>query len=426
MTHRSPLFPLVLGALLVGGGCGPSPQPDPAESDTDSPPSNRVELPALARRTLGISFATAEYRAVTGTITLPGHFELLPSAQHHYPLPASGRVTVHVAPLDTVRTGQLLLSIDAPAWRELQGDLLGAHAAWLQAEARLTRARAARQAAGSLAQPGDGIDVYAADISAAQADLHVAAQRHQQVIAQAAALTGLSAEQLDAVEDGVPHWQRLGAIPIRAVDAGVVREVDAATGTWVADGTEVVHVVHLQSLRFRGKALQADLIDHLRDGQRAHILPPEGNHAARRAAGIDGRIRLGVTGDPDTRTVDVFVDLAAETPAAWVRPQVAALAEVVIAGDPDAKELAIPQRAVVQDGLEKVFFRRDPEDPDAVIRTPADLGPSNGRWVTVYSGLVEGHEVVVDGVYQLKLATSAQKSKAGHYHADGTWHESEH
>ena len=38
----------------------------------------------------------------------------------------------------------------------------------------------------------------------------------------------------------------------------------------------------------------------------------------------------------------------------------------------------------------------------------------------------EGQEVVIDGVYQLKLATTGQDLKGGHFHADGTWHEEDH
>jgi ribosomal protein L24 len=51
------------------------------------------------------------------------------------------------------------------------------------------------------------------------------------------------------------------------------------------------------------------------------------------------------------------------------------------------------------------------------------MGPTDGKWTTIYSGLAEDDEVVVDGVYQLKLATSAQATKGGHFEADGTWHE---
>ena len=125
-----------------------------------------------------------------------------------------------------------------------------------------------------------------------------------------------------------------------------------------------------------------------------------------------------------TRTTDVFFDLVES--ADWTRPQVVALAEVVVAGSDANEELAIPTRAIIQDGLERVFFRRDPKDPDQVVRTVADLGPNDGRWTAVLSGLAEGDEVVVDGVYPLKLATSARTVEAGHFHADGTWHAEDH
>ncbi|MCG7932898.1 MAG: hypothetical protein N0E44_23060, partial [Candidatus Thiodiazotropha lotti] len=125
------------------------------------------------------------------------------------------------------------------------------------------------------------------------------------------------------------------------------------------------------------------------------------------------------------RTVDVFIDLDEAPQQPWIRPQVGAMAEIVVAGDPDLEELAIPLRAVIRDGLETVFFRRAPDDPDTVIRTVADLGPDDGRWVTVYSGLGENDEVVVDGAYQLKLATTGQKVKTGHFHTDGIFHEGE-
>lgn len=428
---------LLIGGILLASvfsGCGsdseavvPAHQADDATAAAEGH-SNRLPLPPVVRRNLGITFAEASYCAVAATVTLPGYFELLPSAQHHYPLPAAGRVVVHVAPLDRVDEGQLLLELDAPAWRELQRDLVDLQASRSQAEAKLARARAAKLAAGELSgsEPAPEVDVYAADISAAQAELDAIGERLDQVIAQATTLTGLSVQELRAVVDGQPYWRRLQGIPIRAIDAGVVREVDAASGTWVAEGTEVVHVVHPETLRFRARALQADLIDNLRDGLPARVLPPEGRGVQRRGDPIEGRIRIGVTGDPDTRTVDVFIDLDPDDRRPWVRPQVAALAEVAIAGDPAMEELAIPQRAVIQDGLETVFFRRDPNDPDAVIRTIADLGPSDGRFVTVYSGLAEGDEVVVDGVYQLKLATTGQDVKAGHFHADGTFHEGEH
>ena len=89
-------------------------------------------------------------------------------------------------------------------------------------------------------------------------------------------------------------------------------------------------------------------------------------------------------------------------------------------------ELAIPMAAVQQDGLIPVIFRRDPENPNQAIRMEADLGMDDDRWVAVLSGLRDGDEVVLDGGFQLMLATSGTIQKGGHFHADGTYHEGEH
>ncbi|MHC5068127.1 MAG: efflux RND transporter periplasmic adaptor subunit, partial [Planctomycetota bacterium] len=199
---------------------------------------------------------------------------------------------------------------------------------------------------------------------------------------------------------------------------GVVREVEAASGTWVSADVEVVHVVAPQALRFRGRALQADLIDHLRDGQLATVVPPTGDR--RQQHGPTGRVRIGFTGSASARTVDLFIDL--DHNETWMRPLVAALAEIVTAGG--TPQVAIPQRAVVADGLNHVVFRRH---GDHVERLNVTLGVSDGRWVVV-DEMKEGDEVVVDGAYQLLLATTtnAASSKAGHFHADGTFHQGEH
>ncbi|MHC4935432.1 MAG: efflux RND transporter periplasmic adaptor subunit [Planctomycetota bacterium] len=419
----------ILLALTLAG-CRPAeplPAPAAASGGEAEAPTNRTPVPASVRESLGISFATADYRPVASTVPLPGHFEVLPTAQHHYPVPAAGRVTVHVAPLQEVAAGELILEIDAPDWRALQLELVEARALRLGAEAGVARARAARIAAGALVPLSpDSPDVFSAELEAARATLLAAEDRLAQLLSRAATLTGLDEARLAAEEAGIPAWRRLPSIPIRATTPGVVREVEAATGTWVTAGTEVLHIVQPRALRFRARALQADLIDRIRDGQSARILPPEGRGAARRAEGIGGTVRIGVTGNPESRTTDVFIDLPEAPGPEWARPLVVAIAEVVVGGSTTPVELAIPNRALIRDGLETVFFRRAPDDPDVVIRTIADLGESDGRYTAILSGLAPGDEVVVDGVYPLKLASSAKPVTTGHFHADGTYHEEDH
>jgi len=76
--------------------------------------------------------------------------------------------------------------------------------------------------------------------------------------------------------------------------------------------------------------------------------------------------------------------------------------------------------------LMPVYFRRDPADPNKAIRVEADLGLDDGRWITVQSGLRVGDEVVLDGAFQLMLASaSSGQEQGGHFHADGTFHAGE-
>jgi hypothetical protein len=86
---------------------------------------------------------------------------------------------------------------------------------------------------------------------------------------------------------------------------------------------------------------------------------------------------------------------------------------------------AIPRRAVVKDGLEHVFFLRERDEPDHVRRVVAHLGATDGRWVEVLEDVEPGDEVVLDGAYELKLATqlAGGAPEGGHVHADGSVHE---
>jgi hypothetical protein len=106
-----------------------------------------------------------------------------------------------------------------------------------------------------------------------------------------------------------------------------------------------------------------------------------------------------------------------------MRPGVSAFLEIA-AETSGGRALAIPRSAIVKDGITHVFFRRDPKDANKAIRVEADMGVDDGRWVVINSGLALGDEVVLEGAYELKLATaqSGTTQKGGHFHADGSFH----
>jgi len=430
--HVPGCWPLIAALLLAACGGDPGDGGDHGHEHGEgsdhggaAPPSpGRVEIPALVRRNLGITFAEAEYRPVAATVVIPGSFETLPAGHRDHVAPIAGTCTVHVAVHERVEPGQLLVEIRAPAWRMLRAELADVRARRAAGRRALAEARAARAAAGDLGEAGDDVnDVYAAAIVAAEAEIAAADERAAALLERAAALTGLDVAALRAEEDGLPRWRRMETIRIRAREAGFVREVDVASGIWVEPGDALLHVVDPRRVHFHGQALQADLIDRLRDGQPVELIPPEGRGATRREGAVEGRLHLGTGGNPSARTYEVYVDV--EEPRDWIRADVAAFAEVVVAGSRREEELAIPVRAVIRDGTDRIFFRRLPDDPGAVVRVVADLGPSDGRWVTVYSGIGAGDEVVVDGAYQLKIETSESGSQlppGWHMHADGSLH----
>jgi multidrug efflux pump subunit AcrA (membrane-fusion protein) len=220
-------------------------------------------------------------------------------------------------------------------------------------------------------------------------------------------------------------WKDVTAIEVNATNAGVVEHVDVTNGAWVVAKENILNVVQPEKLRFHALGLQSDL-GVLRDGLQASIVPPTSSssgNAIELQNTMHGTLQLGLTGDATDRTIDLYV--TPEQLAPWARAGVTAQLEIVTS-ESGHSELSIPLSAVQQDGLTPIIFRRAPNNPDEVIRIEADLGINDGRWVAILSGVTDGDEVVLDGGFQLMLATSGTIQKGGHFHADGTFHEGDH
>ncbi len=275
--------------------------------------------------------------------------------------------------------------------------------------------------AGQLAAPGSTPSALALAATAQRAALEAALAIQAATLAQAAELHGLtSAQLLEPVEGGRPRWQALSGVVVRATAPGIVLSLAPVEGAWVEERAEVATTADPAGLVFEAHAPQADLA-WLSPSLTAAVAMPEGMGVAPGAA-LAGALAIGAEADPHARTVPLFLVPSASAP--WARAGVAAWLEVAAAGG--GSTLAIPRAAVIRDGLTDVFFRRDPRNPDKLIRIEGDLGVSDGKWVEVKSGLALGDEVVVAGVYPLMLANSGQQRKGGHFHADGTWHEGSH
>lgn len=464
---------LALVALIVSACGGGGPAPDEAQGEPEpTAPTNRIDIPASVRANLGVTFVGVERRRVAATLRVPGRFEYVPTARTEYRASVPGRIDLEVEELERVEQGARLYVIDSHAWRDHQRELSDtagtiarlmaeietfgplrvaheAHAARLEGvievraeriaqleevasagggrRAQLLDARSELAAAeAALTEVRERDATLDAEESRARVDLVAARGRMALLLEAASALAGASVEELQADVDGAPRWRGLRSLEVHADAAGVVEALNITDGAWAAEGAAVVTLVRPDRLRFHARGLQSDLA-LLRSGLPGRIVPPRptaSDGAVALTDAMPGVVALGLGGDPDARTVDLYV--TPDALASWARPGVSAQLEVTL--DPDAPEaLAVPLAAVQRDGLRSVLFKRATDDPDQAVRVEADLGRDDGRWVEVLSGFGPGDEVVLDGAFQLMLATSqtGASQKGGHFHADGTYHEGE-
>lgn len=256
-----------------------------------------------------------------------------------------------------------------------------------------------------------------ATLLARRAEYESAKARRDLLKASLLSIMGDSASPLSAGANTL--WQPVPEITVKASAEGIVNEVAATSGGYVDANAQIMSVHNPGVLRFRAVALQSD-IDRLQDTMPGRLLAPGGQ--ANRAH-IPVNVTLAVEADAEERTFDLVANVAADYP--WVRKGLSTDLELNVE-DSGTSSVAVPDSAIIQDGLEKVVFRRNPANRDEAHRVPVLLGTSDGRWTTITEGVNAGDELVLHGVYELKLATAAAPAKAGHFHADGTFHEGDH
>jgi hypothetical protein len=434
---------LLPGCTQESGNTKTTEQEEPVETAT-----NRIDIPATVRSNLGITFAKVERRRVDSTIRVPGSFELQPLARHEYRMTLPGAVEIEVDQYQRVEPGDLLYRFRSPQWPELQHEIImgeqdmeSAYAEIAVAQARIDEAERRVSILRERLSSLNNADIRNADLEAQASEMEASLPRlraelrqsetklanaettREHALHRASAATGIPEDRLAAESDrngkSVPTFRTIDWIEVRATEPGVVEMLGVTDGAFAEAPTMVLSTVDPSRVRFRALALQADLA-RLGSIPAAHIVPPS-------AAGIslndsvEASVTIGLEAHPEQRTVTLLATPSAGR--AWIRPGVSAFLEVVTetTGGP---ALAIPRAAIVRDGITHVFFRRDPQDPNKAIRVEADMGIDDGRWVVINSGVSLQDEIVLNGTFELKLATqqSGAMQKGGHFHADGTFH----
>ena len=435
--------------LLVGCSRQDKSNAAAPQEEAAAAPTNRIDIPATVRNNLGITFTKVERRRVDSTIRVPGAFELQPLARHEYRLALPGTVMLQVDQYQRVQPGDLLYRYRSPQWPELQHEIIVGEQDIRSAMADIQVARARideaelrvsimRERLSSLTDAeirNADLEAQAAELEAslprlraelrqAETKLANAERTREHALHRASAATGVPEDRLsaEAEHEGktVPAYRSIDWIEVRATEPGIVEMLAITDGSFAEAPSLVLATVDPSKVRFRAMALQSDLarMGATPDGR---IVPPSMPGVSLSDA-VDASVTIGLEAHPDQRTV-TLIAIPSQV-RAWIRPGISAFLEVVTetSGGP---ALAIPRAAIVKDGITHVFFRRDPRDPNKAIRVEADMGVDDGRWVAINSGLSLNDEVVLNGVYELKLATqqSGTSQKGGHFHADGTYHD---
>ncbi|MDA1008098.1 MAG: hypothetical protein O2800_03715 [Planctomycetota bacterium] len=442
---------LALVATVTLNGCTAEDAPSPSADVHQAPPAvasesptNRVDIPASVRLNLGITFAKVESRAVAQTLRVPGRFEVLPTARRQYRAPLEGQVDLLVNQYQRVNAGETLFRVHSPQWGALHEQITAMqarvesmvplreahriHEASIASrvslwQARLEQLEILRMAGGGSASETTStresiISATAelAEVKEQEAELHAQQKLFESELRSLTARRALVLQSLDstASSSGADWTNRYD---MAAQAPGVIESLDVVSGGLVADSGLVLVIVQPELIRFRARALQSDL-GRLHDGLASIIVPPQGGSIPLQDS-MSGSLQIGLSADPDERTIDLIVQPSSI--ASWARAGVSAHLEITLEGG--ETELAIPLSSVVRDGVTPIIFRRDPANPDKVIRLEADLGITDGRWIVIKSGVKEGDEIVLDGNYQLMLATAGNAPQGGHFHSDGTFHE---
>ena len=360
-----------------------------------------VEADARARDLMNMRVETVPELAEVLVHSLYGFLITPDHAMQTYALPCGGRITLHVKSAQSVKKGDLLYSLQSPDIMEQQAEVIKINAEMERCQAEIGILEERRT---ELATAGTR-----------NKDLEVTlATKKAELTRQKAELSAVEA-RLSMLTLGGTMQQKDGmtVLEVRAAADGTVRNIGVTQGSWGEQGKPVVTMSNVAEMEIATSIYGSD-VPHF-SAVRATI------PAGREQVAVEGSWRLAEEVDAATRTRELYFNPA--TIPANVQPGQLCRLDLYDACDNHGK-ISIPDSAVVKVGVDDVVFVEIGEGKFAMVKVHAD---TSRRGMTPVSGLTPGQKIVVKGGYELKyiIPGEGQKKKAGHFHADGKFHEGE-
>lgn len=358
-----------------------------------------VTVSDQALHALDMSFETAPEPSASPARTLYGTLAVPPDAMHTCALPSAGRVYLKVRPAQKVGKGDVLYTLESPAIVDLA--------------MRVETAAAALQKAGAEA---DALETRRAKLETAGAkngELETAiAFKRAEAVALEKDLAAARAQLASASQGGRLEGTTL---VVTAPCGGTVGAAALAQGAWAEQGATVLDMAREGVLEWSAPVYAGDHVEYAA----AQLVMGEKG----RVTVTPGDLRIGAQVDPQTQTRMLYFrpDPAPDGARAG---QIARL-DLLSSDELNGGYITVPSSAIVKVGVDDVVFVR--EDEHTMVMQKVRSLPSR-RGLTPVKGLTPGQTYVAKGGYELKylLPSMTGKKAAGHFHADGKFHEGDH
>ena len=360
-----------------------------------------VEADARARDLVNMRIETVPAASAVLVHSLYGYLTTPDHAMQTYALPCGGRITLHVKSAQQVKKGDLLYTLQSPDIMEQRAEVIRINAALRRCETEIATLRARLDDLEAAKTRNKDLEV---ELSNKEAEL---AQQQQELTAVEARLSMLT------LGGTLAEQNKISVLEVRAEADGTVRNVGVTQGSWGEQGSPVVSMSNVAEMEIATTIYGSDVPDF--STVRATI------PTAREQQAVEGTWRLAEEVDAATRTRELYFKPAAIPTG--VQPGRLCRLDLYQEGNTTGM-VSIPDSAVVKVGVDDVVFVEIGEGRFAMVKVHAG---TSRRGMTPVSGLTPGQKIVVKGGYELKylIPGDGQQKKAGHFHADGVFHEGE-
>lgn len=364
-----------------------------------------VNIDDKARNSLDLKVEKVVARPGLASKSFYGQMEIPPHAVNTYALPTAGRVKLNVQSAQHVKKGDLLYTLDSPELLEMKGSADESKAALDRNKIELDTLINRQKQLEEIGTKNSELETNIKFKQAERPGLEAAAENASRKLAQA----------LEGAE------LKNGTLYVKADKDGSIQSVDMTRGAWGDQGATVLVLTNKGQLEFKSTAYSADALDPAQ--ARLVLDSPDGKESLI----LNGHLRISDQINKDNQTRNIYF-VPANLPEGTFAGQVAKL-ELASSADQEDGYIPVPNSAVVKVGINDVVFIQDADHPNTfIMKKVSIMSPRQG--MTPVKGLVEGQTIVTKGGYELKYAIPAQgggeKKAAGHFHADGKFHEGEH